>query len=177
MTQSDPRTNKIADEPPSAVLNVLYANGGPLLQFKIGYTIVWIGAIYIYIAIGFHLSLLIIYTLAAIVFYLWAHSIRLTISREGVTYKIGISPVQTLCKEEINEITMGFHPYGLGKANLLVIHSINPSKKNIRINYSLLFRRKELALALRKLLELNPQIQANQKTMEFLSDKSYSPYG
>jgi hypothetical protein len=156
--------------------HVLRANSGNLIYLKIAFTSVLIGAVYVYVTIGFTMSLLTTYAVVLLAFYLWSSSIRLTISGEGVKFKNGISRVQVLAVEEISEVTMGFHPYGMRKANLLVIHSRNPNKKDIRINYFLFFRRKELARALKTLLELNSQIPFNNKTVEFISDGPYSPY-
>jgi hypothetical protein len=174
MSQSD--RNLATGASQQSIPYVLPANGRELLQLKLFFSLIMVVAIYFYITIRFSPILLIIYAMVLALFFWYAHSIRLIVSHDGVSLKIGIARTQFLLMEEIDEITMGFHPYGLSNANLLVIHSINSSKENIRINYFLLFRRQELSRALKMILELNPNIRTNGKTVEFLSDAPYTPY-
>ncbi len=146
------------------------ANGGVLVGFKFVYTMILVVAIYIYITIGFPLLLLLLFAAILLIFILWSNSIYLTVSRESISFKIGIATVQTFLVDEIGEIAMGNIPYGLHKTNLLAIRSTDPQKKDIKINYFFLFRRRELSTLLKLILDMNPQIIINQKAKRFLSN-------
>jgi hypothetical protein len=139
----------------------LRARGSVLRCLNLAYFGVFVVAIYVYFTIGFKLWLLISYFTTLLVFYSWGYSVKLDISHEGINWKQGLARKIFLKWEDISEITMG-------RDDVLIFYSKNSDQKAIKINYFLLFNKRELAKVLKTIFYINPNIVVDSKAKAFI---------
>jgi hypothetical protein len=150
-------------------------NSAFLIMLIIFWCVLLIGAVYAYLVQGLHLKYLLAYIIGVSVFILWTRFVRIIVSYSGVTFHPGFIRQFDLDWVDIQTISMGLQVYGTHGEKLMTLHTNNPSKIDIRINY-FCFRRTEIFIFLQNVIAKNPQVALNNEAIDFMkrSEKEFS---
>jgi hypothetical protein len=141
-------------------------NGAFLISMIIFWALFWLLIAVLYLSGERTDRILVIGIVVIPIFLIWARYVRIVLSFDGITFYSGFIREFSLNWVDIQSVTMGLELYGTQGEKLLVFHSNNPSKKNIKLNY-LYFRRIDIFLVLQMLFSKNPQVQVNKETLEY----------